>query len=472
MPVHGRGELLIGGIGLARGYLGRADLTAEHFIPDPFSGHPGGRLYRTGDRAAFRPDGLIDFHGRIDFQVKLRGFRIEPGEIEAQLGAVPGIMETAVLARKDDGTADRLVAYLTIDPESELSRRSGGEQAFADERLTTELRKRLGNRLPEYMVPSAFVLLPNMPLLSTGKVNRNALASEARYRFDRPAAAYEAPRNTSEQALADIWAELLNVEKVGIHDNFFELGGDSMSAIRFIGRAGAAGLALTARQLFENPTVAQLATVLTHADTEAIPALPRDELPCALPLSFGQLRLWFLQQLDEAGSLYNMPSAVRIHGALQVDRFEEALSLLTGRQEVLRTTVALVDDKPVAMLHAPGPVSLPLDDLRGLDEAARETRVREMHLRDSLRPFDLAEALWRARLLRTGEQEYVLFFTMHHMISDGWSMPLFIQELATFYRALTEGGQAALPDLPIQYADFAAWQREGPGAALIAWPIG
>ena len=454
VPAGVPGELLVGGPSLTRGYLNRPDLAAERFIPDPFSGQPGARLYRTGDLVRSRQfeDGnpTIEFIDRIDFQVKVRGYRIELREIESCIRDHEAV-EDAVVIVYDKGMGNRqLVAYVV--PQDDIAMEVG------------TITNWVGEHLPSYMIPAAVVFLSELPKNSHDKIDRKALPAPEFV----AGTGYEAPRNDREARLAEIWSEILSVARVGIRDNFFELGGDSMASIRVIGRAGAEGLDLSPKALFENPTVAQLAAVLEESErAEPIPALSREAAAAPLPLSFGQLRLWFLQQLAETGALYNIPSAIAMEGSLDTDLFQKALALLAERQEVLRTTIEVYEGKPVLVIHPPGEVPMPVEELRHLPEDERRQRVFAEIAGDARRPFALHESLWRVRLLRTGDASRVLFFTLHHIISDGWSMEIFIGELAEIYAALLEKREPILPRLPVQYADFSVWQREGAGAELM-----
>ncbi|HYG65957.1 MAG TPA: amino acid adenylation domain-containing protein [Thermoanaerobaculia bacterium] len=443
VPVGVAGELLLGGEGLARGYLSRPDLTAERFVPDPLGGEAGARLYRTGDRARWRRAGELEFLGRLDHQVKVRGFRIELGEIESVLSSAAGVRESVVLARPDGPGGPRLVAYVVP---------AAGEKPAA-----TELRELLQQRLPDYMVPAVFVTLDSLPLTPNSKVDRRALPAPAGL-HPAPGTAYLAPRTPGEEILASIWAEVLGVERVGLRDNFFELGGHSLLATQVISRVREAfGVELPVRELFEEPTVEGLAGRIERLRESAAPAPPIVPVPRGegvLPPSFAQQRLWFVDRLKPGSSAYNVPLAARLTGALDAAALGSALREVACRHEVLRTTFAERDGRPVQVI-APEP-RLPLDivDLRGLPEAEREAEVARRAITETLRPFDLAAGpLIRAALLRLAEEEHALLVTMHHIVTDGWSMGIFLRELTELY------GGRELPVLPVQYADFAVWQR-------------
>jgi len=455
VPVGVPGELCIGGVAVARGYLNRPELTAERFIPDPFAPLPGGgtggdgaRLYKTGDLVRYRADGNIEFLGRVDHQVKVRGFRVELGEIEVALSQHPAVGEAVVLAREDGNK--RLVGYVV--PE--------GEQSPG----VTALRGFLRGRLPEYMIPSAFVVLESLPLTPSGKVDRRALPAPDGARPELEAV-YVAPRTPMEELLANIWAQVLGIGRVGVHDNFFELGGHSLLATQLISRLHEAfQVELPLRDLFESPTVAALAECVEEAQqtaqglqAPAIEPVPRDG---ELPLSFAQQRLWFLDQLEPGSPLYNVPDAVRINGPLDVAALERSLNEIVRRHEVLRTTFPTVDGKPVQVIAPDLTIPLPVVDLTGLPEAEREPEALRQAREQARRPFDLARGpLLRARLLRLGEEDHVALMIMHHIASDGWSTGVLVQEIAALYDAFSHDRPSLLPELPIQYADFAHWQR-------------
>ena len=447
VPVGVPGEIFVGGAGLARGYLHRPDLTAERFVPDPF-GPPGGRLYRSGDLARRRPGAAgeadLEYLGRTDHQVKIRGFRIEPGEIEAVLGAHPGVREGVVLASQE-GTAARLIAYV-------VPRGPAAPGA-------AELREHLGRKLPEFMVPSVFVPLARLPLTTNGKVDRRSLPSPGPEHPSAPVAP-AAPRNPTERTLVEIWREVLGAREIGIHDDFFELGGHSLLETRLASRVrDRFGVELSLAQVWSAPTVAALAALIEAAG-EGLPAaapIPRAPRDRPLPLSFGQERLWFLDQLEERSAAYNVPAAVRLLGRLDVPALAAALDGMAVRHEALRTSFPLRDGQPVQAIAPAVDLAPPGIDLRGLPGAAREAEARRLALEEGTAPFDLARGpLVRARLLALGPEEHLLLLTLHHAISDGWSLGVLVRELAHGY---LRGAGEELPPLPVQYADFAAWQR-------------
>jgi len=451
VPVGVPGELYVGGPGVARGYHNRPELTKKKFIPDPFSDGPEARLYKTGDLARYLPDGNIEFLGRLDYQVKIRGFRIEPGEIEAVLSGHPAVRDAAVVALEIAPGDKRLAAYVV--PAQEPPPTAG------------ELRLFLQERLPDYMVPSAFVLMDALPLTPNGKVDRQALPAPD-WSLRQLEGEYVAPRTPVEEVLANIWAQVLGVKQVGVHDNFFELGGHSLLATQLVSRVREAfEIDLPLRNVFESPTVAMLAEHIeilqrTEAGVQAPPIRPvsRDR---ELPLSFAQQRLWFLDQLEPNSPMYNIPDVVRLIGPLDVEVLKRCLNEIVRRHEVLRTTFAVVDGRPVQVIAPELTIPLPVVDLRSLPKAEREEEALRLATREAQRPFDLARGpLLRATLLRLDDEEHIALLTVHHIVSDGWSTSVFMGEMAALYEAFSTGKPSPLPELPIQYADFACWQRE------------
>ncbi|HEX5748967.1 MAG TPA: amino acid adenylation domain-containing protein [Archangium sp.] len=448
VPVGVPGELYLGGAGLARGYLYRPELAAERFVPNPFSSTPGERLYRTGDRVRYLPDGQLEYLGRIDNQVKVRGFRIELGEIETALRAHPGVRDVVVVAREDSPGDKRLVAYLVAQPGHTL--------------VAMELRAFLKQSLPEYMVPSALMVLDKLPLNPNGKVDRKALPVPDQLQTSQE---YVAPRNETEQMLAQLWSEVLKAPRIGAHDNFFELGGHSLLATQLRSRIRTAfQVELPLRDLFEAPTVATLAGRLDAAIRSGqgvqTPPLVRVSREGALPLSFAQQRLWFLDQLQPGNSFYNVPTAVRLEGELDVVALEKSLTELVRRHESLRTTFQFQQNEPVQVISPDSSLTLEKVEAQPLPPAELEAEVRKITTEHAMRPFDLQRGpLLRALLVRLSEQQHVLVVTLHHIISDGWSMGVLVREVAALYQAFNQGKPSPLPELPVQYADYAAWQR-------------
>jgi amino acid adenylation domain-containing protein len=449
LPAGVPGELYLGGDGLARGYLGQPALTADRFGPDPFGGdrgEPGARLYRTGDLARRRPDGELEYLGRIDHQVKIRGFRVELGEIESALLAQPGVAAAAVMARESAVGDLRLVAYLVP-----TAARPEGETPVA------EFRRALAALLPDYMVPAAFVWLPELPLSPNGKVDRRRLPAPDTARLTD---AFEPPRTELERAVAGIWAAVLGVERIGRHDNFWHLGGHSLLATKVLARLHAElGIELPLQTIFNSPTLAELAAALSHAAwpaDELVPVPREDGVP--LPVSFGQERLWFLDRFSPGSAVYNLPTFYRLRGELDVPRLAAALAALVARHEVLRTVFRAVDGEPQQVVRTPAEArpGLPLVDLGALPAAPRDAEAALLARQESARPFDLERGpLLRAALLRLDGAEHLLLLDVHHIVSDGWSVGVMLRELAALYAAPS----TPLPELPVQYADFAFWQR-------------
>jgi amino acid adenylation domain-containing protein len=445
VPVGVTGELYLGGAGVTRGYRRLPGQTAERYVPDPFAATPGARLYRTGDLGRWLPDGTIEFMGRGDAQVKVRGFRIELGEIEARLAEHAAVHEVVVVARDGEVGDPRLVAYYTGDPAG-----------------AAVLRAHLAERLPEYMVPAAFVHMDALPVNPNGKLDRKALPAPELAPEDET---YVAPRTPVEEVLAGIWAEVLGVERVGVEESFFDRGGHSLLATRVVSRVRELfGVDLPLRALFEGPTVAQLAARVEEMRRAGLPVLPA-VVPVArtgtLPLSFAQERLWFIDRMESASTAYNLPFGLRLRGALDVDALERSLGEIVRRHEALRTVFAERDGTPRQVIAPFGGFTLPVEDLSGLGAADREAAVGRRAGEEAGRVFDLsAGPLFRAALLRVGAEDHVLLLSMHHAVSDGWSMGVLYRELAALYEAYREGGESPLPELAVQYADYAAWQRE------------
>ena len=450
IPIGAPGELVIGGPSVSSGYYRRPRLSAEKFIPNPFAerfGEAGSRLYRTGDLARFRGDGEIEFLGRIDHQVKIRGYRIEPEEIAAVLSGQPEIREAVVVPRPTTGGQRRLVAYLVPRPDA----RSG---------LAERARRHLRDCLPPYMVPSAFVEVPAFPRTPNGKLDAKALPEPAT-EAETP---YRAPSGPLEEVLAGIWAEVLGLERVGADDDFFELGGHSLSATRVVSRVRRAlETELALRQVFEHPTVSGLARALETADAGKsfeVPPLVPTERAAPLPPSFAQERLWILDRLDPGSSAYVIPAAVRLSGAVEVSALEWAFAELVRRHEVLRTTFEETEDGPRQLIHGLSEFALPVIDLGSLPKPRRSAESTRVLGSESRRGFELSRGpLLRARILVLGARERVLFLSLHHIVSDGWSTGILIRELSALYEAAVAGASSPLPVLGTQYADYAVWQR-------------
>jgi amino acid adenylation domain-containing protein len=452
VPAGLTGELYLGGDGVARGYLERPALTAERFVPDPFGSDPGGRLYRTGDLVRALPDGSLEFLGRVDHQVKLRGFRIELGEIEALLVRHPAVRDAVVLVREDEPGDRRLVAYLVW--------REGAGVAAA------ELRAHLGAGLPDYMIPAAFVALEALPLNRNGKVDRAALPAPEGRRLEL-AEEHVAPRSPVEEILAGIYAEVLGLESVSAGDSFFELGGHSLRATQVISRVREAlQVELPLRALFESPSVAGLALRVEEErrrgqDEVAPSKLGRRAESGPAPLSFAQQRLWFLDRLEPGSPVYNLPLVLRLSGPLDERALGQAFLEIQRRHEVLRTSFVSEAGVPVQRIAAAAGTALERTDLGDLAPALRDAEWRRIVADEGARPFDLARGpLLRGHVLRLAESEHVLVVVMHHAVSDGWSLGVLTRELEVLYAAFRERRPSPLPELEVQYADFAVWQRD------------
>ncbi|MGV9700199.1 amino acid adenylation domain-containing protein [Streptomyces sp. NPDC003470] len=448
VPVGVPGEMWIGCPGLARGYLGRPELTDEKFTVVDVDGTPR-RVYRTGDRARWLPDGRLEFTGRADNQVKLRGYRVELGEIETALLSHPAVAGATVVLREDVPGAQGLVAYVV--PVGPLD--------------TSALRAHLRRDLPDYMVPAAFVPLERIPLTPNGKTDRRALPAPA---FDRSGlgAVYTAPRTDAERTVAEVWSEVLGVDRIGVHDDFFALGGHSLLATQVVSRLRRRlGADVPVRTLFSAPTPALLAEAVTELDGTAadrIPSAPRDSGPP--PLSFAQQRLWFLDQLDPGRAEYLLPFAFRLRGPLDVDALNAAFTAVVARHEILRTRFGTdAAGAPVQLIDGPRPVRMLVRDLRGVDDATgREDALAEVLREDGLRPVDLGTGpMLRALLVRLTDEECVLAVTVHHIAFDGWSVGVLVRELSDRYAEALPGraGTSGAGPLRVQYADYAVWQR-------------
>ena len=464
------GELYIAGSGLARGYLGRAGLTAERFVANPFAqpNETGSRMYRSGDLARWTEDGVLEYLGRVDAQVKIRGFRIELGEIETTLLSIPGIAQCTVQARGDDG-AKQLVAYLV-----------GAAETTTPEAST--VRALLSSKLPDYMVPAAFVVLESLPLTINGKLDVRALPSPE----ITSDSYYRAPETWHEQLVASLFAELTGATRVGLDDSFFALGGHSLLAMRMISQVRArTGLELALRKLFEQPTVAGFSQALEQAQIELEVQVASGSVSASRPpilkgqgvanpeadgtqriLSYGQIRLWTLAQIEGATGHYNMPAALKLSGALQSKALELALTDVINRHEPLRTVIANIDGQPVGYVQAldheqiANHSLLALEDLSALEVSKREAALEQIIARDSTASFDLSRDLMvRARLIKLTDTDHVLTLVMHHIAGDGVSMSVFCKELTQAYQLRTNGQAPDWVPLSVSYADHAAWQR-------------
>jgi amino acid adenylation domain-containing protein len=450
VPVGVTGEVYVGGESLARGYLKRPELTAESFVPDALSETAGARLYRTGDLARYASDGTIDFLGRIGNQVKLRGHRIELGEIETALRETGGVREAVVRCWDPHAGDQCLVAYVVRDESAAVT-------------SVNDLRMALRERLPDYMVPSFFVALEELPLTENGKVDRDALPAPVTSEIETGAVA---PRTPTEELLANVWAEILRVRSVGVHDNFFDLGGHSLLATQVVSRIRETfKVELPVRALFEKPTIVELAQsidVALQSETGAtLTPIERVDRTGKLPLSFAQQRLWFIDQLSTGNTVYNIQVAVRLTGSLDHRALAHALNEIVRRHESLRTRFVTRDGMPVQVVEPELTIALPVTDLSHVPEREREDAIKRACVDEGSRSFDLRKLpLLRVRLLNFADAEHALLLTMHHIISDGWSLGVITHELATLYQAYTTDQPSPLSELSVQYADFANWQRE------------
>jgi amino acid adenylation domain-containing protein len=462
LPAGAPGELCIAGPCLARGYLDRPDLTAAAFLPDPFARQPetaGGRLYRTGDLVRFRADGSLEFLGRIDNQVKVRGYRVEVGEVEAALQSHPAVERAVVAADRSHG--GRLVAYLVARRPRELD--------------ASALRTHLGGKLPEYMIPAVWIEIPAVPLSANGKVDRRALpdpdavaaglsAAATIVTGARPAA--RAVRTPAEELLAGVWTELLGIAEAAPGDDFFALGGHSLLATQLVSRVrGLFGVELPLRQVFEHPTLQDLARqVLALSSRQGTDPAAAPAARIESPLSFAQQRLWFVDQLEAGSVAYNMAFGAELTGDLgepETALLRRTLTEVARRHQALRTRFVSTPNGPVQLVAPPAAAAVPVACLAGLPEAVREREARRVMAAEARRPFDLGVLpLVRTALLRLAPRRHLLVATQHHIISDGWSAGVMLREVAVLYSAFRRGLPSPLPELPIQYSDFARWQRQ------------
>ncbi len=457
------GEIVIGGAGVGRGYFRQPTLTAERFISNPFNPDDvSDRLYRSGDLARHLPDNNIEFIGRHDFQVKIRGFRVELGEIESVLERHTAVSQNAVLLREDQLGQKQLVAYV----------RFGDSQSAT----TSQLRRFMAANVPEYMIPAVFVPMPAMPLTANGKIDRQALPqpSQARPELDTP---FAPPCTDTERWLAAIWHELFGLNQIGSNDNFFDLGGHSLLVMQMLARIyNARQIELQLHDIFEFATIASLAAhidTLTSADwvTTVIEPAPSME---DYPLSFAQERVWFIQEVDQKNIAYHFQSTMRFKGKLDAALLQQALTEVISRHEIFRTTFHEINGRPRQKIHPPYLVKLPLIDLQNLSQPEREAAAQQQIEQTFHHHFDVGQLpLIKFSLLKLGPEEHILTHLEHHLVHDGWSFNVFLNDLFSIYRALATGQPANLPDLPIQFADFATWQRrwlaDGIGDAQLAY---
>jgi pristinamycin I synthase 3 and 4 len=451
LPIGIAGELVIGGLNLARGYLGRPDLTAERFVPDPFGDAGGSRLYRTGDVARHESSGQIEFLGRFDDQVKIRGYRIELGEIEAVLDRHPRLAASAVIVREDTPGDERLIAFMVARP---------GPAIFVD-----EIKAFIGEYLPAYMVPTVFVQLAEFPLTPNGKVDRQALAAAEQTEIERSRPLVK-PRTPIEEVVAGSWSEVLGVDQIGIDDNFFELSGHSLNTTQVISRLSTAfNVDLPLRTMFESPTVAGMATRVERAIRERRGeregGIKKNEREETEPMSYAQERLWFLHELEPESVSYNVPYMCGLKGELRKEGLEQSIGEVVRRHEVLRTTFETREGKAVQVIREREEMGLGVVDLGNLEEEEWERVAGELGVGEARRGFDLERGpMMRMVLMRRSSSEQALLLVMHHIISDGWSMGVLVREMGELYEGYTRGRPSGLEELRIQYADYAKWQRE------------
>ena len=488
VPVNVPGELHIGGAGVARGYLNRPELTAQKFIKNPFG---TGRLYKTGDLARYKANGTLEYLGRIDQQVKLRGFRIELGEIEALLLKQAAVQQAAVIVREEMPGDRQLVAYVVAKESVAVERADQQINQQINQQIEQSLeiasvRQALQQQLPQYMVPSAFVLLAELPLTPNGKLDVRSLPAPEK---ENRTTELIKPRTLTEKLLAQIWRSILKCSEVGIHDTFFELGGHSLLAAQVISRIRLRMvLDVPLRRLFEHPTIAELAEFIDSALAQpltgegeasrpqikrALPAITPRKETTPPPLSFSQQRLWFLQQLDPADSRYHITWTQRLQGSLQVDALQRALQTIVERHEALRTYFVTVDGTAQQAIHTADDFALSLIDLSDTATETTEQTLTALLVQSARAPFNLAtDLMLRAVLIRLDEQTHVLQVVIHHVATDGWSMAVFKRELSALYEAYGHQQKNPLPALPIQYGDFAAWQRQWLTGEVLASQLG
>ncbi|MEO1429998.1 MAG: amino acid adenylation domain-containing protein [Cyanobacteria bacterium J06633_8] len=478
VPIGVPGQLYIGGAGLAKGYLNKPQLTAEKFIDNPFFEktsplspllakergvrQDGVRLYKTGDLVRYLPDGNLEYLGRVDYQVKLRGFRIELGEIESILMQNPSVKQAVVTLYKSNDD-ERLIAYIV--PSSDVSQ--------------TDLRQFLQGKLPAYMIPSNYMILEEFPLTPNRKVDRKALPNPEKNQFQEQRD-FVAPRNPVEEILVNIWSEILGIEKISVDDNFFEIGGHSLLATRVISQIREVfEVELPLRKLFENPTIAGIAEAITinksniNKSELSQPKIEKIERQDKLPISFAQQRQWFLSQLEPESPFYNIPAAIEISGELDILILERCFQEIIYRHEVLRTAFLTVEGKPVVQLSSINEFQLSIVDLSHSTEIVQIQQVEKIAREEAQQPFQLDKPpLLRVKLLRLNSENHIILITLHHIIADAWSMGVLVKELGILYQEKTsprpdghpspyqgEGKGVRLKELPIQYADFAAWQK-------------
>ncbi|MGB3534213.1 MAG: amino acid adenylation domain-containing protein [Microcoleaceae cyanobacterium] len=458
VPIGVSGELYIAGFGVARGYLNRPQMTAEKFIPNPFSqDKTQDRLYKTGDLVRYLSDGNIEYMGRLDHQVKIRGFRIELGEIEAALNEHLEIREVVAVVNVDTSAEKRLIAYFI--PENKT------EKSVNSETLTPKnLRHYLEQKLPSYMIPAVFVQLEAFPLTANQKIDRRALAA---IEYQLPTLSQQIkPQTPIEEIIAGIWQNVLNLQEIGVNENFFELGGHSLLATRVVSQIREVfKIEFPLRYLFDFSTITELAQEIEKLTKNKLKLPVSSIQPISrnsdLPLSFAQQRQWFLSQFEPNNPFYNIPIAIRLQGTLNIKILKQTFSQIIRRHEVLRTAFHTVNGKPKLMISSNCELEVPIIDLCNLSQAAQELQIDQLLFAENKQAFELSSThLIRVKLLHLQEQDHLLLMTLHHIISDGWSMGVLLQELSRLYQAFLNQEPSPLEELPIQYVDFASWQRQ------------
>lgn len=459
VPVGMAGELCIGGVGLARGYLNRPDLTSTCFIPDPYARVGGSRIYRTGDLARFKPDGTLEYLGRIDHQVKVRGIRVELGEIQARLLEVDHVADSVVVAGSGPNGETQLVAYLVLHPEFLASEGVNDNDASWRRHWIQTVKAGLEKSLPKAMVPGFFILLAKLPLTPSGKLDRAALPAPEE--GDLSKTTYQAPQTQIQQTICEIWQDLLGLTRLGIEDGFFEVGGHSLLATRAASALSKKlGKTIPVRAIFEHPTVRQLADYLRDSGLTDFEFIPKADPAAPLALSFSQRRLWFIDQLQPGSPQYHIPAALEVLGPLDAQILQKVLTQIVARHEVLRTTYHRQDPEVFQKVHPVAQVPLTLLELGEEVKSQQPETVALLIQQEAKIPFDLTRDLMlRCRLVRLPSATHILLLTLHHIAADGWSMDILLKEFEALYREHTESRPALLPALSIQYADFANWQQ-------------
>ncbi|MBG9798758.1 non-ribosomal peptide synthetase [Brevibacillus laterosporus] len=451
VPIGVPGELYVGGPGLALGYLHRLEITSERFIKNIFSSNETDRLYKTGDIVRYLPDGTLSYIGREDDQVKIRGFRIELGEIEAVLGQHPEIRDAVVMMREDQNSNKQLIAYFTAYKPGVVT--------------TSELRSFAEKKIPMHMIPATFIYLDHLPVTPNGKVDRKALPAPFLEREEGNTPFIE-PVTDTEIILSEFWKEILGIGRISIIDDFFNSGGHSLLATQLLSRIyHAFHIEISLRTFFENPTIQAMGKQIDHIissgeQSVSVPLVPvsRDD---DLVLSYTQQGVWFIEQLEPGSATYNVPVANTLKGSLNIDALERAVNEIIRRHEILRTSFISKDGKPYQLSHPFQSIRIPLIEMSDVPAPERHQRIIDMANEDANRSFDLTKCpLVRFILFKKDEESYVFYYTMHHLIMDGWSLQIFTHELSVLYEAFSQGKPSPLPEMQLQYADFAAWQRK------------